>query len=272
MALDSPRQSTDSRRPSFSFGRKNSDYKKNNDFPKQEKPRRFSLLPASFSFKNLTGGAKDQSLTSPIPISDRRPSTTQQTPQSWGQTRPQTMAYSRGQSRSNSYRNDEIAVAGYDGQTDLQRDSAAQQARRNNGSSRAGTQLQQRQYNDLPYSNQQEPLSPLRPPQGQSYLLGGSGTPTESEISLGAGQRRPVYPPGFDSNDNDSRPSMQQTRGTRGPSVLTKNNRRFADAYEQDQEPGYGSGGNHAGSSGAAKRVMDFFRRRGKARAGDDRV
>lgn len=264
IATDSPRQSTESRRPSFSFGRKNSDYRKNNDFPKQEKPRRFSLLPASFSLKNLTGGTKDQALASPVPVSDRRPSTTQQMPQSRVQSRPQTMAYSRDQSRSHSYRNDEVILAGYDGHSDPQRDDVAQPSRGGNGSSRNGTLLQQRQNDDPSYSSQQEPLSPLRPPQGQSYLLGGSGTPTDSEISLGAGQRRPIYPPGFDSNEIDSQLSMQQTRGPRGPTVLTKNNRKFADAYEQDQEPGYGSGGNHAGSSGAAKRVMDFFRRRGR--------
>ena len=272
VATDSPRQSTDSRRPSFSFGRKNSDFRKNNDVPKQEKPRRFSLLPASFSLKNLTGGTKEQSLTSPIPTSDQRPSTTQQVAQSRGQSRPQTMAYSQGQSRSNSYRHEDSIPTGYDGQKDSQRDNAPLQTRRNNESHRKGNQLQARQYDDLSYSSQQEAPSPLRPPHGQSYLLGGSGTPTDSEISLGAGQRRPVYPPGFDSNDNFSRPSIQQNRGPRGPTVLAKNNRKFVDAYEQDQEPGYGSGGNHAGSSGAAKRVMDFFRRRGKARAGDERV
>ena len=271
IASDSPRQSTDSRRPSFSFGRKNSDHRKNSDVSKQEKPRRFSLLPASFSFKNLTPGSKDQASTSPIPVSERRPSTMQQMPQSRGQSRPQTTVDSRGQSRSNSYRDDDFQSTGYDGHTDRQRDGGAQQTRRNNGSSRTGPRSDQRPYADPPYSSQQEPLSPLRPPQGQSYLLGGSGTPTDSEISLAAGQHRPIYPPGFDSYDNDSRPSMQKPRGTRGPAVLTKN-RKFTDAYEQDQEPGQGAGGSHAGSSGAARRVMDFFRRRGKARAGEDRV
>jgi hypothetical protein len=39
----------------------------------------------------------------------------------------------------------------------------------------------------------------------------------------------------------------------RGPGVLQKNNRKFADVYEQDQ-PGYGAGGHHGGSSGAARR------------------
>jgi protein-serine/threonine kinase len=40
--------------------------------------------------------------------------------------------------------------------------------------------------------------------------------------------------------------------------VLQKNNRRFNEAYEAEPKG--------AGSSGAARKVMDFFRRRGKAR------
>ncbi|OAA68808.1 Serine/threonine-protein kinase KIN4 [Cordyceps fumosorosea ARSEF 2679] len=46
--------------------------------------------------------------------------------------------------------------------------------------------------------------------------------------------------------------------------TLQKSNKRFTDAYEQGGFQG------HEGSSGAAKRVMDFFRRRGKARGGDE--
>jgi protein-serine/threonine kinase len=42
--------------------------------------------------------------------------------------------------------------------------------------------------------------------------------------------------------------------------VLQKN-RRFVDAYEEGR-PGQSA----AGSSGAARKVMDFFRRRGRAR------
>jgi len=52
---------------------------------------------------------------------------------------------------------------------------------------------------------------------------------------------------------NQSRPSMSQTRNT-----LTKP-RKFNDAYDQDYQRG--------GGSGAARRVQDFFRRRGRARA-----
>ena len=43
-------------------------------------------------------------------------------------------------------------------------------------------------------------------------------------------------------------------------------NRKFTDAYEA--ETGHG---HHAGSSGAARRVMDFFRKRAKARGGEEK-
>ena len=43
-------------------------------------------------------------------------------------------------------------------------------------------------------------------------------------------------------------------------------NRKFTDAYEA--ETGYG---HHGGSSGAARRVMDFFRKRAKARGGEEK-
>lgn len=62
--------------------------------------------------------------------------------------------------------------------------------------------------------------------------------------------------------DHRPRPSMQITRPKQG--VLQKSNRKFADAYEYERDPSH-----HSGSSGAARKVMDFFRRRGKARAGE---
>lgn len=265
MAFDSPRQSTDSRRPSFSFGRKNSDLRKESDSTGQEKPRRFSLLPASFSFKNFasTGNGKDQADIRPA-SEWRQSSSLQQAPASRGTSRPQTMAYNRGQSGENSYRQEENIPSGYDGQRDRTRDSPTRQTRRNDPPQRTS---QQTQYGSPQYQSQPNLYPPSKPPApGQSYL----GTPTESEISIGGPRReRPIYPQGFNSYEEEqARVSMQQGRSGR-PGVLQKNNRRFADAYEQDAEPGQGAGGHHAGSSGAAKRVMDFFRRRGKARAGE---
>ena len=271
IASDSPRLSTDSRRSSsFGFGRKSSDLRKTGDSGKQEKPRRFSLLPASFSFKSFTGSTKDQSTENILPVSERRPSVVhQQPPASRGQPRPATTTYGRGQSRSDSFRKEEgmpTGYDGYDGQRERARGSSTQQARRSNAPSSGAPQPQQ-SYGSPQYNSQQDPYGSLQAPAGQSYLLGESGTPTESEVSLGMSQHHGPYPPGFNEFDDEPRPSMQQSRSGRGAGVLQKDNRRFADAYEQGQ-----GGGHHAGSSGAAKRVMDFFRRRGKARAGDERV
>ena len=265
MASDSPRQSTDSRRPSFGFSRKNSDLRKESDPARQEKPRRFSLLPASFSFKSFasTGSGKDASDVRPA--SERRPSNTlQQAPASRGQSRPQTMAYNRGQEGGTNYRQEENIPAGYDGGRDRTRDHPTQQGRRNDPPSRGA---QQNTYS--PQYQSQPDLYPSSkpPPPGQSYL----GTPTESEISLGSRRDRPLYPQGFNSYEDEPPSAPVQQGRARGPGVLQKNNRRFADAYEQNTEQGSGVGGQHAGTSGAAKRVMDFFRRRGKART-DDRM
>ncbi len=68
----------------------------------------------------------------------------------------------------------------------------------------------------------------------------------------------PQYPSGFDS---DEPPMTASTSGGYVGNRLQKPHRRFNDAYDDD----LGKGG-HAGSSGAAKRVMDLFRRMGRNR------
>ncbi|KAL9040529.1 MAG: hypothetical protein Q9180_001853 [Flavoplaca navasiana] len=259
IAADSPRMSMESKRStSFGFGRKNS------DLSRHEKPRRFSLLPASFSLKNLTGGSREQSTENILPVTERRQSNVgQQGGSSRGPSRPQTTGYSKDPSRSNSYRIDDGGHAVYDGSRDGHRDMPAAQARKYIVPAR---QEAANQYNEQQYSSQPGRGATKA---GPSFL----GTPTESESSLGMDSKQPRYPAGFNSyEDKPAVRSPPAGRSARGPAVLQKNNRKFADAYEQEQEPGYGVGGQHAGSSGAARRVMDFFRRRGKARAGDDRV
>ena len=257
IASNSPRQSTDSRRPSFSFSRKNS------DLGRTEKPRRFSLLPASFSFKSLTGGSKEQNYDNQRPISQRQ--------QSYGQQSEQpNMAYGRAVSHTES----EESIPVHDGARDGFRNASAPLSRRTEvlaQNMRSAEQAQHTQYTSTPqYSTQsinQQRLAQGRPlPQGHSYFISDSAAPTASEVSIGEPQNMPRYPAGFNSYDEEPqpRPSMQQGRNGRGPGVLQKPNRKFTDAYDQDP-------GHHAGSSGAAKRVMDFFRRRGKSRAGEDR-
>ncbi|KAI9877093.1 MAG: hypothetical protein M1830_004839 [Pleopsidium flavum] len=189
-------------------------------------------------------------------------------PGSRGQTRP--MAFGQGHSRSTSSSTEDSVPIGYDGQRDRTRSGPPQQAPRSSMPPRTAPQQQQQQqqYATDKYQPQQGNYGGRPPYPGQSYLQTDSAPPTESESSLNFAQHRPNYPPGFYSYEDQPRPSMQQGRG---PGVLQKNNRKFADAYEQDQEPGYGAGGHHGGSSGAARKVMDFFRRRGKARAAGDR-
>ena len=271
---NSPRQSTDSRRPSFSFGRKNGDPRKsreNSDLSMQDKPRRFSLLPASFSFKSFTTTASAKESSSDFrPASERRQSSNQvQGPASQLPSRPQTMNYKKGQSESYDFRPQDGAGGDLDGQRDSVRDSPAQNTRRNDRS-RGTSQTQPSQHGA---SRSQDQHNRYVPPKFQQTTQAYSETPNASEVSLQNRSYQPVYPPGFGSEDQEEEPQapVQQSRPTRGPAVLTKNNRRFADAYDQEPEPGTG-GGHHAGSSGAAKRVMDFFRRRGRARTGADRV
>ena len=83
------------------------------------------------------------------------------------------------------------------------------------------------------------------PSQGRSQHARGASQPMT--------QFRPQYPDGF---NDEARPNAQPSRQR----VLTKPNRRFDNAY--DEEPGH-----HSGSSGAVRKVQDFFRRRGRARA-----
>ena len=84
------------------------------------------------------------------------------------------------------------------------------------------------------------------------------------------------------STEHNSIQSDQQTNATYGeheqlpynvpeavvshpkPRILQKSQRNFSDAYGQEDNA------KHAGTSGPARRVMDFFRRRGKARSGEE--
>jgi protein-serine/threonine kinase len=231
---DSPRHSSDSRRPSFGFSRKNS------DLSTKEK-KRFSLLPASFSLKNITGSSKSQAADFSR------------------QSSSQGNAFARGQSGTDS----DESLPNFDGGRDPNRHVSAPisslQTRQNEIPPRGSSQQPHDQFAprhvSQPLVSHSQALQPA-PQFNQSAPL------TASDVSVNR-QHRPIYPVGFNSLDEIPSQSMQQGRGGRG-GVLQKANRKFADAFEQDQDSG------HAGSSGAAKRVMDFFRRRGKARSGDD--
>lgn len=115
-------------------------------------------------------------------------------------------------------------------------------------------QQYQQRYSNNPYQRRQASAQPNMMQQG-AVLNSASDSSTEH----------------IQHPTNQSAYSLTPSDGRRAPSrggraTLTKNNRRFADAYGADDHSQ-----NHAGSSGAARKVMDFFRRRGKARGGDER-
>ncbi|KAH7389183.1 hypothetical protein BKA64DRAFT_132876 [Cadophora sp. MPI-SDFR-AT-0126] len=256
---DTPRQSMDSRRSiSFGFGKKRSgSITGSQTTTLQDKPRRFSLLPASFSLKSI-GIGKDYG-TPGAPPDDQY----DDRPDSRGNylDPPQT-------SRTNDSRN-------ISGATATQYASDGAYDRGDSPMDRRGTSTSSPVQKRYPSQGVSDPRTGA-PPQflpPMNFRQGESALNTESESSLNESvQRRGIYPPGFNSYDDGAgrrqTPQSSQGQGSRpARGVLQKNNRKFADAYEQEQNNGYGpTHSDHAGSSGAARKVMDFFRRRGRDR------
>ncbi|KAF4625182.1 hypothetical protein G7Y89_g12986 [Cudoniella acicularis] len=257
---DTPRVSMDSRRSiSFGFGKKRSGSMSGSQTTLQEKPRRFSLLPVSFSLKAIGIGKDPVS----YPSQDYGTPAATPTDQQYD-SRPD----SRGNylepphtARTDASRNVSGSTAHHpstaDGSYDRQQDSPVQHQR----------YASHGQISDPRSGAPPQFLPPLNFRQGDSALN------TESESSLNEMTNRRGttggYPVAFNDYDSDRRQTTN-SRGGNGRGVLQKNNRKFTEAYEQDINNGYGPTHNdHAGSSGAARKVMDFFRRRGRDRGGE---
>lgn len=230
-STDSSRMSTDSRRSlSYALGRKHSDSNQ------ESRPRRFSLLPASFSLKGFGSASRSQT-------PEEEPQMAQVQDQnrsvdSYGQHRPSTGPTNDGQ-REFSY------------------------------GSHDSTRIQEGPSDDIAAQIDQH-FATLHGQQGpyqyDSYASPSGDHVYENNFQQPYSNQPSPFQETYNSTYSDlSRPSMQAGRSGKG-SVLMKNNRKFADAYEYERDPSH-----HSGSSGAARKVMDFFRRRGKARVGDDR-
>jgi protein-serine/threonine kinase len=91
-----------------------------------------------------------------------------------------------------------------------------------------------------------------QPTNESEYYRGMNEAPQDQYAQYRAGQ----YPPGFNSYEQEDQYNQHSRREKH---VLQKPHRKFPDGYENEAH----------GSGGRAKRVMDFFRMRGKARGGE---
>lgn len=203
--------------------------------------RRFSLLPASFSLKAIGLGKDTGDLTpsdsgsrNDLPIQDPRTDHLRSFTAP-GDARGSTPFFDDMPNNSNNPPQPPASsgAAGHQRFQSVQLDGRGADAIP--GYMRRGSQH---------YSGSEASVDMRRPP---------------TEPQLGSYRSGPHSPEGYDTRRVGTSGAGQPQRGT-----LQKSNKRFTDAYEQDGFQG------HEGSSGAAKRVMDFFRRRGKARGGDE--
>ncbi|RKF56128.1 putative serine threonine protein kinase [Golovinomyces cichoracearum] len=225
------RPSVDSRRStSFGFGKKRSGSTNNSQSNAlYEKPRRFSLLPTTFTLKAIGIGKEGNSVNSQHIKNSNHSEYFDQ-----GQVEQEQSV--RLHSATGT------ASPSYDGSSDIFTQN------------RRSTNLTSTEHQNLMHSQNQSP--PLAFRQGRV-------SESESSVMESTNNSR-------DQNNESQRQSQSQQNSQKGihnRGVLQKNNRRFAEAYEQESGSGYGATQNdHAGSSGAARKVMDFFRRRARDR------
>ncbi|KAI1965353.1 hypothetical protein LOZ58_001200 [Ophidiomyces ophidiicola] len=272
-ALDSSRASMDSRRSLSNVFRKQSDTNPGH------RQRRFSLLPTTLFSRNSTKehvetieslqtqptdpGNMQRDTTQGQPMPSKapaiapdddpsyyqnqepihvRPGSSHYQNQTASQARPESSQYQQ-QGNVGIYA-DNPDLADYSAQIDRQ------------FASLHGTPDQYYNRKDYDTKRQSQYQSAPNIRSGEQFLSQGRVDPNQtfSTVYDGGYHQNPEYVP---------YPTTQGGRMARS-NVLQKNNRKFGDAYEYDKP-------HHAGSSGAARKVMDFFRRRGKARIGEDR-
>ncbi|KAL6238965.1 hypothetical protein BDW75DRAFT_177990 [Aspergillus navahoensis] len=238
---DDSRTSVDSRR-SAQYGYGN---RKASELGGENKPRRFSLLPPSFSLKGLSSSSRSQTPDEEYKqdrFSDNRVS-----------QRPSTGAIQT-RVRATSYgAHDTMAGAATDGPSDdvVVHDEPVNYQARIDQQFAALHSNNNDTYQSTPYGTVS--AEQVHQNENEQYYRNhytNHSTPNYYDEYNGV-------------HNNASGASLQTGRSSNRPGVLQKNHRRFAEAYENES--------HHSGSSGAARKVMDFFRRRAKSRVGDER-
>lgn len=265
------RASTDSRRPSFGFSRKASK-ERSPSVQGRRSSRRFSLLPSSFSVTNILGRKDTNSAAGDDGYDQSGRPSSKSAHQHHNNPFARDSRSPSGSTLNSTNPHPNATGAGYDPRQPSSRngglsyDKALPQApgsashrpigtpppvQRKQfrddgyGSNRLEQQQQQQQHHPEPterfYTPHQDGnFTAVDPQQQQQYY---------NEVAAGADE--------YDPND-DGYGDVEGEHGQTGPAgSLRPQQRRFGDAYEH----------GHGGSSSATRRVMDFFRRRGKERA-----
>jgi protein-serine/threonine kinase len=240
-----PRRSTDSRRTSFSFARRDKNGTKEQDNTGNRASRRFSFIPAALA----NFGSNRNSQQYPPGSSDSLDQ--RQQPRSRADSRART-GFGRSDSRSPSR-----STTASQQQYDRPRDSPPQ--RHNQTHAPTVPSKAQR------YASQPQPLShdshlssdnthfASQPNSNGEYYRNVSQPAPSRQDPYGEENYRSQYPAGFNSYEDEYAPARREKN------VLQKPHRKFPEGYEKEGH----------GTSGRAQRVMDFFRNRGKARAGE---
>lgn len=236
---DDSRMSMDSRRSAqYGYGRKTS------EAGGEGKPRRFSLLPPSFSLRGISSSSRSQ--TPDEEPQDRASDNREGQRPSTGPLPSRIRATSYGA-------HDAIATGATDGPSDdvIVNDDPVNYQHRID-----------QQFAVL-HSNHSETYQPTQYGGASAEQVHQNDNEHYYRNHYGNHSTPNYYDEYNGVHDNGSKASMQTGRSSNRPGVLQRNHRKFADAYEYES--------HNSGSSGAARKVMDFFRRRAKSRAGDER-
>jgi protein-serine/threonine kinase len=262
---DAPsRPSTDSRRPSFGFSRKAS-RERDSSVQGRRSSRRFSLLPSNFSMNSILG-RKEQGYESNTDDGQRQSDASQQPPRN-GRPPSKSVQPQKGSRSPSGSTLDSGAPAHYDGeQNRVQGRSAAAPTRAMYDKALPATP-----------GAQDASLRGTTPPSQRRPFAGDEGynssrlNPATSDAHEHFYQDPPVsaggaaYPTrvhhepasydddGYDDTNNDDE---DNDGNLRSQTSLRPQQRKFGEGYDH----------GHGGSSSATRRVMDFFRRRGKDR------
>ncbi|KAH8883632.1 kinase-like protein [Thozetella sp. PMI_491] len=245
---DEPRPSMDSKRSRRSFsvglGKKRSGSMTGSQNSQEKQNRRFSFIPGSFSLKAI-GIGKDygtpQDSQQDLPI----------------QEPPAVDQY--GRYVDQDVGRDHVDASTLDGMYAQLQDPRQQQQQ---GAYHAQQQHQSQQAEPSQWGGRPAAIPNYMP--GAVLNTGSESSIDQTRRPPGSAPHQPTYPAQHDGAFDQRRVASSNVRGNnRG--VLTKN-KRFVDAWDTDD---YSRPHDHSGSSGPARKVMDFFRRRGKARGGN---